>query len=148
MKICRISAVTLKVKNMEKSCAFYSRLPGFHIVYGGGAADSFTTFEVGKGSKMYINLELTSEDDSIVSANDRTSWKAGPADFGRIIFHCEDLDNLYFHMRNDKVISEAVTFENEPTDAPWGERFFHVRERDGYELSFAQPIPSGVQERK
>lgn len=148
MNIYRISAVTLIVKNMEKSCTFYSRLPGFHIVYGGRAADSFTTFEVGKGSKIYINLELTSGDNGIISANDTTNRKVGPVDFGRIIFHCEDLDNLYLYMRNDKAISEAITFENEPADAPWGERFFHVREPDGYELSFAQPFPSGVQEGK
>jgi hypothetical protein len=25
-------------------------------------------------------------------------------------------------------------------DAPWGERYFHIREPDGYQLSFAKPI--------
>jgi hypothetical protein len=25
-------------------------------------------------------------------------------------------------------------------DAPWGERYFHICEPDGYELSFAKPI--------
>jgi uncharacterized glyoxalase superfamily protein PhnB len=43
-------------------------------------------------------------------------------------------------MKIDKDISEAVTFETEPTDAPWGERFFHVRQPDGYQLSFARPL--------
>ena len=33
-----------------------------------------------------------------------------------------------------------IIFENEPVDAPWGERFFHIREPNGYELSFAQPL--------
>jgi len=32
-----------------------------------------------------------------------------------------------------------VSFENEPVDAPWGERYFHMREADGYQLSFAEP---------
>ena len=134
MKIYRISAVTLKVKEMEKSCKFYSRLPGFHVVYGGKAADSFTTFEIGESNdnKVYINLELTGDDFDAGS-------KGKSNDFGRIIFQSEDVDGLYFYMKNDKVISEAITFENEPTDAPWGERFFHVREPDGYQLSFAQP---------
>jgi uncharacterized glyoxalase superfamily protein PhnB len=31
-------------------------------------------------------------------------------------------------------------FENEPTNAPWGERFFHMRDPNGYQLSFAMPI--------
>ncbi|MGH9991715.1 MAG: VOC family protein [Nitrososphaera sp.] len=143
MKVYRVSAVTLKVKDMEKSCTFYSKLPGFQVAYGGRATDSFTTFEVGEGSKMYINLELTRRVDSSSDAVDGTTkWKVGPMDFGRIIFHCEDVDSLYFYMKNDNAISEAVTIENEPSDAPWGERFFHVREPDGYQLSFAQPLPS------
>ena len=25
-----------------------------------------------------------------------------------------------------------------PTDAPWGERYFHLRDPDGHELSFAK----------
>ena len=32
------------------------------------------------------------------------------------------------------------SFENEPTNAPWGERYFHIRKPDGYRLSFAKPI--------
>jgi uncharacterized glyoxalase superfamily protein PhnB len=28
----------------------------------------------------------------------------------------------------------------EPADAPWGERYFHVRDPDGHELSFARPL--------
>lgn len=136
MKIYRISAVTLKVKDMEKSCKFYSRLPGFHVVNGGRAADSFTTFEIGvsKDSKMCINLELTGD------GSDDAGSKGKSKDFGRIIFHTEDLNGLYFYMKNNKVISESITIENEPTNASWGERFFHVREPDGYQLSFAQPI--------
>jgi catechol 2,3-dioxygenase-like lactoylglutathione lyase family enzyme len=118
---------------MQKSCKFYSRLPGFHVVYGGKAADSFTTLEIGgiRDCKMYINLELTGDD---------AGSKGKSKNFGRIIFHTEDVDGLYFYMKNDKVISDAITFENEPTDAPWGEKYFHVREPDGYQLSFAQPI--------
>jgi hypothetical protein len=33
-----------------------------------------------------------------------------------------------------------ILFENEPADAPWNERYFHIRDPDGYQLSFAQPI--------
>jgi len=37
-------------------------------------------------------------------------------------------------------ISNLISFENEPTNASWGERYFHIREPDGYQLSFARPI--------
>jgi len=29
-----------------------------------------------------------------------------------------------------------------PDDAPWGERYFHIRDPDGHELSFARPLPA------
>jgi catechol 2,3-dioxygenase-like lactoylglutathione lyase family enzyme len=63
VKPYRISAITLFVKNMETSCKFYSAIPGFRLVCG-GASDSFTTYEVGKYTKMYLNLELRKEDSS------------------------------------------------------------------------------------
>jgi hypothetical protein len=63
------------------------------------------------------------------------------ADFGGIIFHIENVDGLYSYMKQDEYISQSfIVFENEPTNAPWGERFFHIREPNGYELSFAQPL--------
>jgi hypothetical protein len=43
---------------MEKSCKFYSRIPGFKIVYGGSNDDTFTTFQIGEDITMYLNLEL------------------------------------------------------------------------------------------
>lgn len=124
----RISAVTLAVENMERSCDFYSRIPGFALTYG-GAGSQFTTFKIGSGGAhaMYLNLE----------ERERSS---GSRDFGRIIFHTEDVDKLYSFMKNDSVISATAILENEPRDASWGERFFHVRDPDGYQLSFAKPL--------
>lgn len=61
-------------------------------------------------------------------------------DFGRIIFYSEDVDKLYSRFTNDASISELVSFENVPMNASWGERFFHMQDPDGYQLSFAMPI--------
>ena len=134
MKVYKISAITLSVKSMEKSCKFYSGIPGFKIVYGGSIDDTFTTFKMGEDTDMYLNLELrTNNDNAIPHLNNRRN-------FGRIIFHTEDVDGLYSHFKNDAFISELVSFENEPTDALWGERFFHIRDPDGYQLSFATPV--------
>jgi catechol 2,3-dioxygenase-like lactoylglutathione lyase family enzyme len=146
MEIYKISAVTLIIKNMQKSCSFYSQIPGFKLVYGGSSDDTFSTFEIGKEhvSKMYLNLELS------VTNNDHTHRHSTYNDdndrkqrqyFGRIIFHTEDVDRLYSYFRSNEYISNLISFENEPTNASWGERYFHIREPDGYHLSFARPIP-------
>jgi catechol 2,3-dioxygenase-like lactoylglutathione lyase family enzyme len=155
MKVYRISAVTLKVKDMEKSCSLYSKIPGFRLTYGGKPSDLFTTFEIGKGSNIttYLNLELIEEekdheDDCKSSAADFSSNNKfnvrektkGRENFGRIIFHTENVDRLYSYMKHDEYISKSIVFENEPTNASWGERFFHIREPNGYQLSFAQPL--------
>jgi catechol 2,3-dioxygenase-like lactoylglutathione lyase family enzyme len=136
MKVYRISAVTLIVENMEKSCNFYSQIPGFKVVYGGSSEDTFTTFEIGEPiTKMYLNLEL-----SIANSNHSGSDRKRRRHFGRIIFHTEDVDKLYSYFKGNMNISNLISFENEPTNAAWGERFFHIREPDGYQLSFAEPI--------
>jgi catechol 2,3-dioxygenase-like lactoylglutathione lyase family enzyme len=136
MKVYRISAVTLIVENMEKSCNFYSQIPGFKVAYGGSSEDTFTTFEIGENiTKMYLNLEL-----SIANSNHSGSVRKRRQHFGRIIFHTEDVDKLYSYFKGNMNISNLISFENEPTNAAWGERFFHIREPDGYQLSFAEPI--------
>jgi catechol 2,3-dioxygenase-like lactoylglutathione lyase family enzyme len=146
MKVYRISAITLRVKDMEKSSTLYSKIPGFSLTYGGKPSDSFTTFEIGKRSKIttYLNLERIEEDDEGSSSDINKKPNLGKTrdseDFGRIIFHTENVDTLYSYMKQDEYISKSIVFENEPTNAPWGERFFHIREPNGYQLSFAQPL--------
>ncbi len=125
MKINGISAVTLFVSDMKKSFEFYSKIPGFILVCGGPTND-FTTFEIGISKRSCLNLEL------------KTDTKK--SDFGRVIFYTDDVDELYSYLRNDADFSKLTTFENEPTTADWGERFFHIRDPDNYQLSFAMPI--------
>jgi hypothetical protein len=60
--------------------------------------------------------------------------------FGKIIFHTEGIDKLYSYMKYNQNISSIICIEDEPKDTSWGERFFHIREPDGYQLSFAMPI--------
>jgi catechol 2,3-dioxygenase-like lactoylglutathione lyase family enzyme len=148
MKVYRISAITLRVKDMEKSCTLYSKIPGFSLTYGGKASDRFTTFEIGKGSKITTYLNLESIEKEVEEKDGSDFYKKsnlgrkmkGSEDFGRIIFHSENVDKLFSYMKQDEYISKSIVFENEPTNAPWGERFFHIREPNGYQLSFAQPL--------
>lgn len=123
MKIKSISAVTLFVSDMEISCKFYSRIPGFVLRFG-GPSYKFTSFVI--ANKMYLNLELKP--------------KKKDSDFGRVIFYCDDVDGLYNYLKNDVEFAKIATFETKSADAIWGERFFHVRDPDNYQLSFAVPI--------
>jgi catechol 2,3-dioxygenase-like lactoylglutathione lyase family enzyme len=144
MKVYRISAITLKVKDMEISSSLYSKIPGFRLTYGGKPSDRFTTFEIGEGGNAttYLNLELIEDNEgsSDFSKISNLGKTRANEDFGRIIFHTENVDRLYSYMKQDEYISKHIVIESEPTNAPWRERFFHIREPDGYQLSFARPL--------
>ncbi len=118
MSIESISAVTLLTSDMERSWRFYSGL-GFRLRYGGPGAQ-FTSFVVGSG---YLNLQL---DPAL--ARSEGIW-------GRVIFWVDDVDALHA-----AVIESGHEPSTSPADAPWGERYFHVLDPDGHELSFARPL--------
>ena len=134
-EVTRISAVTLAIRNMERSCSFYTHIPGFRLIYGGSSNDPFTTYQIGKNNNItFLNLELKR------SSNNDLHHQNRRVDFGRIIFYTENVDRLYAYFKTHKLISSLILIENEPMNAPWNERYFHLREPDGFQLSFAQPI--------
>ena len=62
-------------------------------------------------------------------AERRWSW------WGRVIFYVADVDALY-----DRALAAGYQPATAPRDAEWGERFFHLIDPDGHELSFARPL--------
>ena len=131
MKVYKISAVTLLIRDMKRSCNFYSKIPGLKKVYG-GSEGSFTSYEIGENSSVYLNLELSKLSSSDEHGDSRNLL--------RVILHTDDVDKLYTYFKNDQIISHLISFENEPSNASWGERYFHIRDSDGYIISFAQPL--------
>jgi len=118
-----ISAVTLGTHQMGQAVRFYGAL-GFEVLYGGEEA-SFTSFRAGAS---YLNLIAQ-------PAERRWSW------WGRVIFYVADVDALY-----DRALAAGYQPATVPRDAEWGERFFHLTDPDGHELSFARPLlPVSVQ---
>jgi catechol 2,3-dioxygenase-like lactoylglutathione lyase family enzyme len=115
-----ISAVTLATHDMARAVRFYRAL-GFTLRYGGEQAP-FTSLHAGSG---YVNLIAR-------PASQRWSW------WGRVIFYVSDVDA--FHAR---AVTAGLMPDTDPADASWGERFFHMTDPDGHELSFARPLRSG-----
>ncbi len=121
--ILSISAVTLATHDMARAVRFYRAL-GFVPRHGGEEAD-FTTFVVGDG---YLNL---------VRASPTSQWSW----WGRIIFYVSDVDALY-----RRALAAGYTPATRPRDAEWGERYFHICDPDGHELSFARPLAARIPE--
>jgi catechol 2,3-dioxygenase-like lactoylglutathione lyase family enzyme len=112
-----ISAITLATHDMARAVRFYRSL-GFEMLYGGEAA-TFTSFRAGPG---YFNLIAQGEEK-------QWSW------WGRVIFHVSDVDAVY-----ERALQAGHHPSTTPRDAEWGERFFHLTDPDGHELSFAKPL--------
>jgi len=111
-----INAVTLVTTRMAESVAFYEAL-GFRVLAGGAEAP-FSTFRAGTG---YLNLQAGARE--------------GPEVWGRVIFWVDDVDSMYERAR-----AAGFATETSPADASWGERYFHIHDPDGHELSFARPL--------
>lgn len=116
MEMAEINAVTLAVTDMAVSFAFYHSI-GWELAYGGPDA-SFTSFRVGAN---FVNL------------NAGEGPPAGP--WGRVIIHVPSPDEMWQRLRDAGYEPEFA-----PRDASWGERYFHVRDPDGHELSFARRL--------
>jgi catechol 2,3-dioxygenase-like lactoylglutathione lyase family enzyme len=112
-----ISAVTLGTHEMPRAVRFYRAL-GFEILHG-GEGSSFTSFRAGTS---YLNLIAQ-------PAERRWSW------WGRVIFYVSDVDALH-----QRALAAGYQPTTSPRDAEWGERFFHLTDPDGHELSFARPL--------
>ena len=107
-----INAITFVVSDMARSLAFYTSL-GLDVAYG----DENATFASLRFGRNYINLSI--------EEGEVGRW-------GRVVFHVPSPDEVH------RTLLEAGYRPSfEPRDAPWGERYFHVHDPDGHELSFA-----------
>ena len=117
MKIEKVSAVTLTVASMRNSVRFYGDILGMEIIYG-GEDGCFSSLRAKDCSAPILNLE-------------QGRLVAG---WGRMIFYVADVDAFWEYLRGKGLQPES------PRDASWGERYFHMPDPDGHELSFARPI--------
>jgi len=111
-----LSAITLATHDMARAVRFYQAL-GFRMVHG-GESELFTSFALGSS---FLNI---------------TSETHGPIQWwGRVIIYVSDVDAFY-----RKAKANGIEPQFAPRDAPWNERYFHLTDPDGHELSFARPL--------
>jgi len=115
-KIKSLSAITIAVKDMRRSLHFYMSL-GLELNFG-GEDSSFSSLKIHQG---ILNL--------IQDSTRKGAW------WGRIIFYVNDVDAMY-----EKVIEMGLSPSTKPQDADWGERYFHIKDPDGHDLSLACPL--------
>ena len=117
-----LNALTLATCDMNKSVPFYTKL-GLTITFGGPDAD-FTTLS--HNHDLHINLFHNEE---------YKPPETEGARWGRCVIHVSDVDDLY-----RIAIDEGLRPKFPPRNASWGERYFHIIDPMGHELSFAKRI--------
>ena len=117
MPVESLSAITLATRDIATALRFYELL-GFRVIW--SASDgSFATINAGTA---LINLSRTTPD---------ANW----GDWGRYILHVDDVDAVH-----TRLIEAGYRPEMAPSDASWGERYFHILDPDGHEVSIAKPL--------
>jgi catechol 2,3-dioxygenase-like lactoylglutathione lyase family enzyme len=117
MTVQRISAITLRVTNMARAVGFYNDVLGLEVLYGGP-------------NSFFSSLRTAGAKDVILNLEEGFAYKS----WGRLIFHVEDVDEFWRYLKSKGFNPPS------PSDADWGERYFHLHDPDGHELSFAQPL--------
>jgi catechol 2,3-dioxygenase-like lactoylglutathione lyase family enzyme len=116
-RIEKVSAITLNVADIKRSLLFYREVLGLELLSGGTNA-GFSSLRIPGTEFPIINLQ-----------QGRTVVR-----WGRIIFHVADVDAFWTHLKENGLEPDN------PQNASWGERYFHIHDPDGYELSFARPL--------
>ena len=114
--IDHISAVIFAVRAMPEAITFYTQL-GFTLVYGSPQA-RFSTLQAGDA---LINLTL--------APHFKPTW------WGHTIFRVDNVETIY-----DTAVAQGLT-PSALQNGSWGERYFHLTDPNGHELSFAQLLP-------
>jgi catechol 2,3-dioxygenase-like lactoylglutathione lyase family enzyme len=117
MTVERISAVTLRVASMTTSLRFYREVVGMEVIYG-GENGCFSSLRSEDAKGPILNLE---------QGHPVTPW-------GRMIFYVPEVDAFWASLRGKGFHPQT------PRDGSWGERYFHMSDPDGHELSFAYPL--------
>jgi catechol 2,3-dioxygenase-like lactoylglutathione lyase family enzyme len=116
-RVEKISAVTFQVTNMQVSVQFYRDVLGMEVICG-EEESYFSSLRAREAESAILNLE---------QGHPGKRW-------GRLILYVTEVDAFWTHLKESGFDPET------PEDAAWGERYFHMADPDGHELSFARPL--------
>lgn len=117
MGVQSLSAITLATHDMASSLAFYETL-GFRKAWDGEGG----RFVVINSGRAWLNLFL---------ARPGRTW----GHWGRFILYVDDVDDTYAAL-----VAAGYAPSMPPSDAPWGERYFHILDPAGHEVSIAKRL--------
>lgn len=120
-----LNAITLFTSDMAASVAFYE-LIGMECEFG-GPESLFSSLRIGSGT--YVNLQFEPD------------WSVTDARWGRFIVWVDDVDAVH-----SALLAAGQVPLMAPADASWGERYFHVQDPAGHEVSIARPLRDANQE--
>jgi len=131
-----INAVTLAALDLEAAIAFYTSL---------GLENSFVTErfatmsapvldETDRANRLNINLIAVEGEPSSL----RPCYAAAVA--GRTILYVDDVDAVHA-----AALAAGLSPLMAPSDAPWGERYFHIDDPSGHQIAIAKPLPEKSQ---
>jgi uncharacterized glyoxalase superfamily protein PhnB len=120
----RAATVSLTVKDLQKSIAWYRDVAAFMIdeEWQRDGKIVGVSFKAGE-------VELWLAQDDGAKGWDRQKGEGFSVQFTT----AQDVDKLAKGMK-----ARGGVLESEPTDMPWGARVFRVKDPDGYKLAFSQ----------
>ena len=121
-----VNALTLKTHDIEASGNFYEAL-GFVVEYS-QLLPPWKTLSI--GHRQHLNLQGVNATDPFLT-NGSPVW-------GRPVIYVKSVDEVYA-----RAMANGFLPEFPPSNAAWGERFFHIKDPAGHEIAFARPLVLG-----
>ena len=120
------TALSLTVKDLQKSAAWYQDVAGFGIerTYEFNGKVAMVALKAGD-----VRINLNQDDGA-------KGWeRIKGLGFSINIWTNEDVDGIA-----GRIKASGGTLDSEPVDAPWGARFFRFTDPDGYKLAILKPL--------
>jgi uncharacterized glyoxalase superfamily protein PhnB len=120
------TAVSITVKDLQKSVAWYQNVVGFGIerTYEMNGKVALVAMKAGD-----VRINLNQDDGA-------KGWdRIKGLGFSINIWTGEDIDGIASSIKKN-----GGTLDSEPVDAPWGARFFRLTDPDGYKLAVLKPL--------
>jgi uncharacterized glyoxalase superfamily protein PhnB len=120
------TSVSITVKEIEKSLAWYRDIIGFGIER---AVDH-------EGKLVYVALKAGDVRISLNQDDGAKGWtRIKGLGFSINIWTTEDIDAIA-----NRIKASGGKLDSEPVDADWGARFFQLTDPDGFKLAILKPL--------